>query len=166
MKTKHVLFALLLLPFLLNCSSESGSSQEDVAIVEKYIKAVETLDYTTMENLLADDYTGFGPSYNDSTNKEQALENWKFNVEHFYKEIEYRKIQAAPVTISSGPNKGNWVSSWAELSITYLNNDNIIIWANTVYKVEDGKIVKSLTFYNEADAYRQLGYMFFNADDI
>jgi hypothetical protein len=166
MKTKNVIIALLFLPFLMNCSPESTDNQGDIAIVEKYIKAVESLDYATMESLLADHYQGFGPSFNDSIDKERALENWKYNVEYFYKNIKYNKIQTAPVKISSGPNQGNWVSSWAELSITYQSNDNIVIWANTVYKVENNKIVKSLTFYNEADAYRQLGYAFIDAEEL
>ena len=114
MKTKNSIIAILLLPFLMNCSSESTNSQGDVAIVEKYVKAVEELDYATMESLLDDNYKGFGPSFNDSIGKDQALENWKYNVEYFYKQIKYNRIQTAPVKISSGPNKGNWVSSWAE----------------------------------------------------
>jgi hypothetical protein len=32
------------------------------------------------------------------------------------------------------------------------------IWANTNYLIENGKIIRSITFYNEADALRQLGY--------
>ena len=163
MKTRAFI-VILFLPFLMNCTSESTNSQGDVAIVEKYIKAVESLDYPTMEALLADDYQGFGPSFNDSINKEQALGNWKYNVDYFYEQIVYNKVQNAPVKISSGPNEGNWVSNWAELSITYQSKENITIWANTVYKVENNKIVKSLTFYNEADAYRQLGYVFMDSD--
>ena len=62
--------------------------------------------------------------------------------------------------ISQGPNKGDWVSSWAELKITYKSGDQATIWANTAYKVVDGRIVKTFTFYNEADVYRQLGYGF------
>jgi hypothetical protein len=42
--------------------------------------------------------------------------------------------------------------------IEYQNGKTVMLWANTDYLVENGKIVKSLTFYNEADALRQLGY--------
>ena len=37
---------------------------------------------------------------------------------------------------------------------------SVTVWANSNYKVEDGKIVKSYTFYNEADVLEQLGYVF------
>ena len=65
----------------------------------------------------------------------------------------------AAFTIQEGPNKGEWVSNWAELKIQYKDGSGpVIIWANTNYKIEQGKIVKSYTFYNEADALKQLGY--------
>lgn len=70
------------------------------------------------------------------------------------------------VIISKGPNKGEWISSWAELFITYKTGETVTIWANTAYKVENDKIVKSYTFYNEADALEQLGYVFINPDDL
>ena len=63
------------------------------------------------------------------------------------------------MTIPEGDNKGEWVANWAELHIVYKNDRGAItIWANTNYLIEDGKIAKSITFYNEADALRQLGY--------
>ncbi|MDB4584712.1 hypothetical protein N9164_16295 [Draconibacterium sp.] len=165
MKTKRLIIAILVLPFLMNCSLESNT-KGDIALVEKYIKAVESLDYPTMESLLAENYMGFGPSYKDSINKVQALDSWKYNVENLYERIEYIRMQNAPVKINTGPNKGDWVSSWAELSISYKSKETLIIWANTVYKVENNKIVKSLTFYNEADAYQQLGYVFIDKNDL
>jgi hypothetical protein len=40
------------------------------------------------------------------------------------------------------------------------------IWANTNYLVKNGKIVRSLTFYNEADVLRQIGYKIVPDGDI
>jgi len=162
---KKLFFTLLLLPFLMGCSLENNDSEKNIALVEKYIEAVENLDYNTMTSLLDEDYIGLGPSYTDSTGKGQAVANWKYNVENLYKKIEYKRVQNATVQIKKGYNKGEWVSSWAELAITYKNNETVVIWANTVYRVENNKIVKSLTFYNEADALQQLGYVFINSND-
>ncbi len=92
MKTKRLIIAILVLPFLMNCSLESNT-KGDITLVEKYIKAVESLDYPTMESLLGDNYQGLGPSFNDSINKVQALENWKYNVENLYEQIEYKKCK-------------------------------------------------------------------------
>ena len=166
MKTKKWIIAILLMPLLMNCSSENMNSRGTVALVEKYINAVEELDYSTMESLLADEYVGLGPSFTDSINKSQALESWKYNVENLYESIKYTRMQNASVKIESGPNQGNWVSSWSELTIRYKNKASVVIWANTTYKIENDKIVKSFTFYNEADALRQLGYIFIHPNDL
>lgn len=111
-----------------------------------------------------DNYIGLGPSFNDSIGKEQAVINWKYNVENLYETIKYERAFAAPVHIEAGYNKGDWVSGWAELHITYKSGESVVIWANTAYKIENDKIVKSYTFYNEADALEQLGYVFIDLD--
>jgi len=46
------------------------------------------------------------------------------------------------------------------------NNKEISILSNSVYLIKNGKILKSLTFYNEADALEQLGYVFINPEDL
>jgi len=160
MKYFSFLFALLIIT-LTGCSDSNKKSEANIALIGKYVSAVENMDYETMASLLADNYIGYGPSYNDSIGKDQALDNWKFNVENLYQSIKYNKSRNAAVTIPTGPNKGDWVSNWGELHIVYKNNlGEVTIWANTIYKIEKGKIIKSYTFYNEADALRQLGYIF------
>jgi len=145
----------------MNCSSESMNSGGNVALVEKYVQAVENLDYETMAALLDENYKGFGPSYGDSINKANAVENWKYSSENIYKSIKYNRSRNASITIHDGENKGEWVSNWAELTINYQWTEiPVTLWANTIYRIENGKIIKSYTFYNEADAYRQLGYGF------
>ena len=142
------------------CTSGTDKLEnENVELVKSYVKAVENLDYDAMGAFLADDYLGMGPSYGDTVNKEQAIENWKSNVQNLYESIHYDRSKFVAVTIPDGENKGEWVASWAELTIVYKNGrGTVTIWANTNYLVGNGKIVKSLTFYNEADALRQLGY--------
>jgi hypothetical protein len=99
--------------------------------------------------------------------KAAAVESWKKNVEDLYEKIEYTRSQFAGVTIAEGPNKGDWVANWAELNIEYKDGEGkVTVWANSNYKIENGKIVKSITFYNEADILRQLGYVFINPNDF
>jgi len=144
---------------MVGCSN--NMEQKNLELVAKYVDAVENLDYNTMDSLLDDKYIGYGPSYGDSINKEEALESWKYNVENIYKSIKYNKSRNAAVTIKSGPNKGQWVSNWGELHIIYKGDaGDVHIWANSIYKIEKHKIVRSYTFYNEADALRQLGFIF------
>jgi len=164
---KKLTYSILLLPLMIGCASIGSNTEKNLALVEKYVTAVENMDYNVMESLLAEDYRGLGPSFDDSIGKAQAVENWKYNVENLYEKIEYQRSRNVAVTIKTGDNQGEWVSNWAELNIVYQNNKGAVtIWANTIYRIENNKIVKSYTFYNEADALRQLGYVFINPNDL
>ncbi len=146
MKIKKLLIVLLALPFFVGCASQQNQNKGDVAVVEKYVKAVENLDYPAMKNLLAVNYVGYGPSYGDSINRKQALEHMKYNVKKLYKSIRYNKSQNVAVTIPSGPNKGNWVSNWGELHIVYQNGKAVTLWANSgfdkTWKPNDFELIK------------------------
>ena len=150
----------MLIPLLFSCNDD----KENIKIVEDYVRSVENLDYKSMEDLLSDDYLGLGPSFGDSIRKEQAVINWKFYSENLYKKIHYNKSRNAIVKITDGENEGSWVSNWAELEIEYQDGKQITLWANTNYQIKNGKIVRSYTFYNEADGLRQMGYVFVPAD--
>ena len=164
---KNPLLIILTIGLLAGCSQSTATDEANIAVVEKYIQAVESQDYDAMTALLDESYLGLGPSIYDSIGKDAALAAWKENIEILYKDIKYKRSQIAPVVISTGPNKGNWVANWAELEITYKGDrGSVIIWANTNYKVENDKIVRSITFYNEADALRQLGYVFINPNEL
>ena len=164
---KKTIIAFIFLSVLMSCSSVDNTPEKDIALVEKYIQAVENMDFETMESLLDQNYIGVGPSYGDTIRREQAIENWKYNVENLYEKIEYSKSRNVAVTITNGDNMGEWVVNWAELNIIYKNNGgSITIWANTNYQFVNGKITKSFTLYNEADALRQLGYIFVKPDEL
>ncbi len=164
---KKLLILLALLPLLMNCSSDGGMAEKNIALIEKYVAAVENLDYETMEVLLADNYVGLGPSYGDSIRKTEAIEQWKRNIENLYEKIDYNRSRNFPIKVTTGDNQGDWVSSWAELNIHYKNGRGpALIWANSIYQIENNQIVKSYTFYNEADVLEQLGYVFVHPDDL
>lgn len=152
---------------LLACSGNDTKGKKDIALVENYINAVENLEYNLMEVYLSDDYKGYGPSINDSIGKSGAIISWKKNIDELYTKIEYKFSKIMPVSFKDGPNKGNWVSNWAELEITYKHKGaKVVIWANTIYKIEGDKIIETYTFYNEADALEQLGYLFINPENL
>ncbi len=112
-----------------------------------------------MSDLLADNYVGYGPSFADSTNKQQALESWKDVAENLYDKIEYVRTVNIAAAVKDGPHPGNFVSDWASLKITYKDGRGpVFLNMNAIYRVENGKITLSRTFYNEADVLRQLGY--------
>ena len=148
---------------LVGCSTSDMRSEENVKLVTNYVKAVENLDYNAMDDILDENYLGIGPSKSDSINKENAIKNWKHNVDNLYEKISYSKNR----NIAVSTPEGEWVSNWSDLTITYKESGKqVSILSNTIYQIENGKIVKSITFYNEADALEQLGYVFINPDDL
>jgi len=164
---RKLLIVFVLFPVLFGCSLQKDNAEANVALIEKYVQSVEDLDYTVMESLLDENYWGFGPSFGDSINKVEAVAGWKYNAENLYESINYQRSRNTAVTVPDGDNKGEWVSNWGELNIVYKNGQGkVMIWANTIYKIANGKIVKSYTFYNEADALQQLGFFFINTNDL
>jgi len=164
---KKLFIILLISVFFIGCINDQKNTEQNVLLIEKYVDAVETENYNVMSSLLDDNYIGLGPSINDSIGKEEALANWKTNMEELYDKIEYQKSRNVAINITSGYNQGEWVSTWAQLEITYKGDiGSVTIWANTIYQIKNNKIVKSSTFYNEADALRQLGYVFINPNDL
>ncbi len=164
---KKLILSVLVFTIMFSCTTQNNASKENEALVNKYVKAVETMDTSTMESLLADNYEGLGPSSNDRINKKGAIKSWKENVENLYESIHYSKSRIISVNVPDGENKGEWVSNWAELKIVYKKDKKeVTIWTNTVYQIENNKITKSFTFYNEADVLEQLGYVFINPSDL
>lgn len=161
---KHLLTALTISLFLFSCGSNTDQQDKaNMELVKKYMNAVETNDVDAMSALLADNYKGYGPSDGDSTDKKQAIENWKYNIENLYESVKYSRFQNIAVTIKEGEEAeaGQWVSNWAYVTIKYKDGRGPVhVWLNAVYKIENGKIAHSRTFYNEADVLRQLGYEF------
>lgn len=146
---------------LLACTNnEDKVAKENIAVVEKYIQAVQSKDTQTISDLLADNYVGYGPSYSDSTNKEQAIASWKDVSENLYDKIEYTRTVNLAANVEEGRHPGNFVSDWASLKITYKDGRGpVFLNMNAIYRIENGKITLSRTFYNEADVLRQLGYV-------
>jgi limonene-1,2-epoxide hydrolase len=153
--------------FAAACSVDAQKKieKENIAVIEKYIEAVQKKDTQTMSDLLADNYIGYGPSFSDSTNKEQAVARWKDAAENLYEKIEYTRTVNIAAKVTDGLYPGNFVSDWASLKITYKDGRGpVYLNMNAIYRIENGKITLSRTFYNEADVLRQLGYKFITND--
>lgn len=160
-KMKNLIILTVLAISLAACTSNNAKQQaQNVELVKNYVHAVENLDFEAMGNYLDANYIGIGPSFGDSIGKLEAVENWKWCVENLYEKIKYNRTRFAPVTIPDGDNKGEWVGNWAELNIVFKDGvGEVTILANTNYLIENGKIKRSFTFYNEADVMRQLGFI-------
>jgi len=159
---RQLLLLLVITISLFSCTStDKPNENESLAVAKKYMEAVEANNSAVMDSLLADNYTGYGPSVSDSVNKKEALESWKYSMTNLYESIQYTRYQNIAVNVKEGEQAeaGDWVSNWAYLTIKYKDGRGPVnLWVNAVYKIENGKIVRSRTFYNEADVLRQLNY--------
>ena len=159
---KQVILFLSISFILYSCSSSDDSKKRDhLAIAANYVEAVETNTPAVMDSLRAASSVGYGPSVGDSINKADAIANWKFNAENLYESMKYTRHQSVAVSVTEGDPAalGDWVTHWAYLTIKYKDGrGQANVWVNAVYKIENGKIARSRTFYNEADVLRQLGY--------
>jgi len=157
---KHLILVATICISLSACTSQADKKERDnLLIAKKYMMAVETKNAALMDSLLADNYIGYGPSVGDSINKEGAILNFRDNAENLYESFEYIRHKELAVTVTEGEARGDWVLNWAYLTIKYkVGNVPVNLWVNVVYRIENGKIVMSRTFYNEADVLRQLRY--------
>ena len=160
---KQVLYLLLTGFAFASCSdakNDAKTENESIAVVEKYLDAAHDKDFKTMDSLLADNFVSYGPSHADSINKASALKDWEIIAATYYDEIKYNNLKLIGSEVTSGVNPGQFVSAWAEITLTYKDTARkpITTYANVIYKVENGKIVMSRRFYNEADIMRQAGY--------
>lgn len=157
---KHLLLLTAISFSLFSCAPTADNKEkENLAIVRSYKDAIETNNIAMIDSLLASNYKGYGPSVDDSINKEQTLSNWKYNTENLYESFKFSRLQNFAKTVKEGEEAeaGDWVSSWAYLTIKYKDGTGPInVWVNSEYKIENGKIVYSRTFYDESDILRQL----------
>jgi len=159
MRTSLILFSIIF--FLVSCSNDNGINTDNISVVNKYQKAVEEKNVDAMSALLSDNYIGYGPSFSDSINKTDALANWKNLAQNFYDSIQYTRTVTLAAKLTDGPNPGDYVAEWSSLRIKYKDGRGPVnLNVSVVYRIENGKITLSRTFYDEADAYRQLGYKF------
>ena len=157
-KSIAAIFGIIMFAACSNTNNKDDKTKsENISIVEKYIQAVQNKDLKTMEDLLSDDYMGYGPAFGDSINKADAIANFKNVADNLYDKISYARSLNIAAEVKDGPRPGNFVSNWAHLTISFKDGRGPInLYANTAYRIENGKITMTRTIYDEADAERQL----------
>ena len=90
------------------------------------------------------------------------MASWKYNNENVYESVDYDRTHTFATTVHDGPNAGEWAYNWAHVTLTFVDGGGTVeLLMNAVYKIENGKIARTRTFYNEADVWEQLGYRIF-----
>lgn len=162
MKKVFFFVTVLSVAFLSACNpAPNANNDQNIQLIERFEEALKNNDYETLGSLLADNYVSYGPSLSDSMKKDDAMMNWKYNKENLYEKLEFVGSEHIELKRMKDGVEQDWISSWGHLFIKYQGHSNEAeIWSNTIYLIQDGKISKSIIFYNEADAMRQAGYSY------
>ncbi len=158
---KHLIPAILLGLLLLQCQPASQFESSNISIARKYIEAIEKQDYDLLDSLTRDDFYVVGPSIEDTASKEQIIRKWKRNANKEIDSIRFRGSRISHLTIPSKTEFGDWIGEWSVVFVYYKGlKEPVRLFANTNYLIVDGKLVKGLSFYNEADLLGQKSYIY------
>ena len=127
------------------CSGQN-KIESDIAVVDRYIQAVQSNNAQAMRKLLDYNYVGYLPSSSDSIGKEQALDNLAYGAEHLYEKIEYVQNVHLFVRAIDSPVSGSFVSDSCVVKITYKDGRGSVFFKLLVdYRIVKGKITFSRT---------------------
>jgi ketosteroid isomerase-like protein len=159
----------LVVIFLSACMSpESRQHARDPvneALVKAYVDAQLKADLQGMEDLLADNYRGYGPGIADSVNKTIELTNWKRNMDSVFSSIGYDRYGTLSTHVDSGRVAGDWVFDWALVTLNYKSGEAPVkFWSHAVFRIKDGKINLSRRFMDRYDTLRQRGFILTSSD--
>ena len=134
--------------------------ESNKALVQQYTDAAVKGDTVSMASFLADNYKGFGPGLNDSTDRAKNTASWSKNWREEFASIDFNRAGMIAFSVpADGKFPGDWVAEWAFITVNYKNgNTPFKFWWHGVSRVTNGKIDLSRSFYNVNDFYDQHGF--------
>lgn len=134
---------------------DNPTAEADMKTVGDYVKALTAGDLKMAKSMLDKTYMGYGPAATDSSTVEQEMKVWEQN----YKTQSDRKVGFITQTfkVSSGPQKGSWVSLWGNYTFTS-GGKTITFPFQYTASVSNGKINKGIIYYERLSVLQQLGY--------
>jgi ketosteroid isomerase-like protein len=157
---KKVFLSSMILLVLLGCAAKGDNiNTNNIPVVENYLRAIQDKNVDRLGLLLSDDFRGYGPSVNDSTDKAGAVDKWK-QLFAAYDAIEFVQPVCASGRVDSGSYSGDYVTCWTKVKIATKNGKAINVPMHSAFRIAGGKINLARLLFNEADSMRQLGYRF------
>ncbi len=162
---KNALFSLAMIFMMAACTPPEAPEDPMIAVHEAntqtvydYIAAMTTGDVNAAASFLTDDYYYYGPNIADSASKVDHLSRWKGNLDSLFTKVTYSRIATITQSYEEGRLQGDWVADWSVMSIDYQNAPSVSFNFHAVYRVEEGKITRSTSFFNQADILTQQGW--------
>jgi len=134
--------------------------EKNKALVAQYTDVVTKGDTTSMATFLAENFRGYGPLLNDSTDRAKEISNWSRSWKNEFSSIDFKRAGMIAFTNpANGPYPGDWIADWAVITVNYKNGYKpFTFWWHGVSRIKDGKIEVSRSFYNQNDFFTQQGF--------
>lgn len=165
MKKPNIISTLLLILISMSIQAQGNinvnpNGEKDLAAVNEYLKAVYSRDPSQIENIHTSDVVGYGPRWNSPRTRQQIVQSYLYIWESA-SEFRYDRVRMLPVTVSGDEIQeynGNWVMVWAVfVGKERTTGKEILLDIHEALKIDNGKIIGKVTYYNELDTMIQTG---------
>lgn len=139
--------------------NETGMREDHIQLVKSYTDAIVNKDFDAMEQLLHENYSGYGPYISTKKNKAEEIAEWRQVWGQRVLSAQYNRSQILTVTIEEGEFAGDWVLDYAVVSATYAirPGNEVTFLYHAAHKIVDNQIVETHNFFNADDVQQQLG---------
>jgi ketosteroid isomerase-like protein len=129
----------------------------NMALVKDLFKAVENENIEAVKGFYSDSVAIVGPNFNEWTGYEDMVTGmtaWFDGADSIKANI----FAILAHTVKEGDLAGDWVLVWADMSYYDLEvSKSIKLMYHTAEKVENGKVIVEGNYWNQWDAYKQMG---------
>ena len=133
------------------------TAKQNVELIKKMLTAYENEDIETIKEVYAPNCMSIGPRHDQVDTTLSWIEdnmNWFESSDS----IKFDIIKLLPQTVDEGDLAGDWVLAWVNIYWYDIKAEKklIAMW-HTPFRIEDGKIVYEVSYWNQWDVYKQLG---------
>ena len=129
----------------------------NIALVKNLYKAIENENIEAVKGFYSDTVAIVGPNFNEWTGYEDMVTGmtaWFEGADSIKANI----FAILAQTVKEGDLAGDWVLLWADISFHDVEaSKDIKLMYHATEKILDGKIIVEGNYWNQWDAYKQLG---------
>ncbi|MFN3761229.1 MAG: nuclear transport factor 2 family protein [Algoriphagus aquaeductus] len=165
MKKPNIISTLLLILISMSIHAQGNfkinpNGEKDLAAVNEYMIAVQSKDPLQIENIHATDVVGYGPRWNSPRTRQQIVDSFNY-IWGSLSEFRYERVRMLPVTVLGdeiSEYNGNWVMVWSVfVGKEKTTGKEFMLDIHEALKIDKGKVIGKLTYYNELDTMIQTG---------
>jgi hypothetical protein len=162
---KNLFLFIFVIMFFASCNqvkppADTAQKEKDsanIALVKNLYKAVEDENIEAVKGFYSDSVAIVGPNFNEWTGYEDMVTGmtaWFEGADSIKADI----FAILAYTVKEGDLAGDWVFVWANISYYDLEvSKSIKLMYHAAEQVKDGKVVAEGNYWNQWDAYKQMG---------